>query len=111
MRQRMPRIENEKHRRFIAGLGCILCGREDTQAAHISYADLSVAKPYTAMNSKADDCFIVPLCVEHHAQQHAHGNERDWWGMSGLDPVKIALRLYSVSGDPMRAQEVMNATR
>lgn len=111
LRQRMPRVEDEKHRRFIAGLRCVICGREDTQAAHVNFADLSIAKPSRGIGQKSDDCFVLPLCVEHHAQQHAHGNERHWWEMAGVDPVKIALRLYSVSGDQLRAEEVVKATR
>lgn len=109
LRQRMPRVEDEKHRRFVAGLACVICGREDVQAAHVNFADLSIAKPYRGHGEKSDDCFVVPLCVEHHADQHAYGNERLWWEIYGRDPVKIALRLYSVSGDHARGEQIVHA--
>lgn len=108
MRQRRPRIENEPHRRFVAGLPCLICGAE-SQAAHVSYSDLSIAKPGTGMASKADDCFVVPLCPRHHEAQHHYGREREWWQMHDIDPIKVSLRLFSVSGDQDRGEEIARA--
>lgn len=110
LRQRQPREENEPHRRFIAGLPCLICGAPDVQAAHVSYPDLTIDKPFTGWG-KADDCFVVPLCVGHHASQHSAGNEREWWELHEIDPIKVALRLFSVTGDHGRGEMIVNASR
>lgn len=111
MNFRQPRIENESHRRFIAGLPCLCCGATDVQCAHIKYSEPEIAKRSVGMQEKSDDCFTVPLCVEHHRLQHAWGNEREWWRLFGIDPVKVALRLYSVSGDQARGEMIVSACR
>jgi hypothetical protein len=110
MRQRHPREENEKHRRFIASLPCLICGARDVQAAHVRYADLSVGKEYCGKQEKPDDRFTVPLCIKHHESQH-EWNERNWWKLTGIDPIKVALALYSVSGDQARGEMIVNSCR
>lgn len=109
-RQRQPREEDEKHRRFIASCQCVICGASDVQAAHIKFADLSVDKPFTGL-TKSDDKYTVPLCCNHHAAQHAWGDERGWWAKYEIDPVKLALALYIVSGDHERADAILNSCR
>jgi hypothetical protein len=109
MRQRQPRMENPKHRRFIASCPCLICGSPDVQAAHVRYPDLEAGKRSTGGAETADDCFTVPLCVRHHAAQHAFGDERRWWENFGIDPVKVGLRLYSVTGDQNRAEAIINS--
>lgn len=112
LRQRLPREENEPHRRFVASLGCLICGATNTQAAHVRYADLTVGKEYCGKQEKPDDCFVVPLCIGHHSHQHAwHAGERDWWDKAGIDPVKVALRLFSVTGDSARGEAIVSACR
>jgi hypothetical protein len=106
MRQRTPRLENEKHLRFVASLPCLFCKKPDVQAAHVRFADLTIAKPFTGGATKPDDRFTVPLCIEHHRLQHEAG-ERDFWGT--VDPVKIALAIYSVTGDHSRAEQIVYA--
>ena len=32
-----------------------------------------------------DDRFCVPLCLAHHAEQHAAGNEERWWDLMGVN--------------------------
>lgn len=111
LRQRQPRIENEPHRRFVAGLPCLICGATNVQAAHIKYADLTIGKPFTGGAMKADDCFVVPLCVGHHDHQHMFGNERDWWKLADIDPIKTALALFAVTGDEARGEMIVSACR
>lgn len=72
-------------------------------------ADRSVAKPMTGIAVKADDRFVNPLCGVHHRQQHEAGNEREWWLMSGIDPVKLALALYSVTGEHEKGLRIIAA--
>lgn len=111
MRQRRPRGEDKEHRRFIASCPCLICGRNDVQCAHISYADLSVGKRFTGMGEKADDKYTVPLCLLHHDAQHRWGNESDWWARHEVDPIKVALALFAVSGNLERAEEIIRSAR
>lgn len=98
--QRSPRDKNPAHLAFVRTLPCCICGDNTaTEAAHVRMADRTVAKPMTGIAIKPDDRFVNPLCGVHHRHQHEAGNERDWWIMAGIDPVKLALALYSVSGN------------
>ena len=108
-----PRQHNEAHRKFIAGLPCIVCGdNTSTEAAHIRFADSSIAKRQTGMQEKSDDRFTVPLCGEDHRDQHQfYGGERAWWDHHKIDPVKVALALYSVTGDHERGEQIVMASR
>ncbi len=109
LRQRKPREFDDKHLAFIRTLPCVICGDDTTvEAAHIRMADLSVAKPMTGIAIKPDDKFTLPLCGLHHRDQHLN-NEREWWETHGIDPVKTALALYSVSGDHERGAEIARA--
>lgn len=108
--QRTPRQHNEKHLAFIRTLPCICCGNNiETQAAHIRMADRTVAKSMTGIATKCDDRFTLPLCNREHDEQHRHGDEKDWWMQRGIDPIKAALALYSVSGDYERGLAVVAA--
>lgn len=110
LRQRQPREENEPHRRFVASLGCLICGARNVQAAHVRYADLSVGKEFCGKSEKPDDKFTVPLCVEHHRMQH-NWPERDWWKLSGIDPIKVALALFAVTGNSERGEFIVSSCR
>lgn len=100
MMQRRPRQHDEAHLKFIRTLPCLICGdNTSTEAAHIRMIDRSVAKPMTGIATKSDDRFTVPLCGAHHRHQHDCGNEHHWWTLAEIDPIKIALALYSVSGE------------
>ena len=110
MRQRQPRERNETHLHFLRGLPCLLCGdNTSTEAAHIRMVDRSVAKPMTGIATKCDDRFTVPLCGTHHRQQHEFGDEQRYWAGRGIDPVKVALALYSVTGDQERGEQIVQA--
>jgi hypothetical protein len=40
------------------------------------------------------DEFTVPLCAIHHTENHATGNERNWWLEHKIDPLPIAEELW-----------------
>ena len=110
--QRNPRERNEKHCAFIRTLPCCLCGdNTSTECAHIRMADRSIAKGVTGMGTKSDDRFVLPLCNAHHSDQHHAGDEHGWWLSKLIDPVKIALALWSVSGDYERGEQIVSASR
>jgi hypothetical protein len=47
-----------------------------------------------ALGRKASDEFAVPLCRSHHRAVHRVGNERAWWDATGIDPIKVARKLW-----------------
>lgn len=93
---RMFRAQREQDPRYLAWirkLPCLICGDDITvEAAHIRYADHSVAKRGTGMGEKSDDKWAVPLCNKHHHEQHEM-NEKDFWKIYEIDPVKAAAGL------------------
>lgn len=110
MTQRRPRKHDETHLKFIRSLPCLICGNNiETEAAHIRMIDRSVAKPMTGIATKSDDRFTVPLCGREHRSQHDTGNEHEWWTARGIDPIKIALALYSVSGEYELGTQIVQA--
>jgi hypothetical protein len=94
-----PRIKNEKHLAFVRSLPCLVCGdNTTTEAAHIRSGELAIGKRPTGMGEKPSDCWVIPLCGEHHREQHAM-YERAFWFAKGIDPFRAAAFLYCVSGD------------
>lgn len=94
----MKRVKNEAHLAFIRSLPCVICGdNTSTEAAHIRYADPRVAKRPTGIGERPDDKFTVPLCGKHHRKQHGM-SERDFWRGHRIDPILVALALWSVTG-------------
>jgi hypothetical protein len=47
-----------------------------------------------ALGRKASDEFVVPLCRTHHRAVHRAGDERAWWKATGIDPLKVARKLW-----------------
>ncbi len=47
-----------------------------------------------ALGRKASDEFTVPLCRTHHRAAHRAGDERAWWKTMGIDPLKVARKLW-----------------
>ena len=92
LRQREPRIRDEKHLDYIRSLPCCICGGIDTEAAHIRTASLGHQKPHTGMAEKPSDKWTLPLCNHHHRQQHAM-NELKFWAKYGIDPFLLAIKL------------------
>lgn len=106
---RQPRIHDEKHLAFIRTLPCIVTKNNiSTEAAHIRYSDLRVAKRKVGVAEKPDDCWVLPLCGDEHRKQHAM-NEREYWQRLGIDPILYALALYAVTGDYERGCQIVFA--
>jgi hypothetical protein len=47
---------------------------------------------------KPGDRYAVPLCAACHAKQHQVG-ELTFWSTLRIDPVNVALRLWTISAD------------
>jgi hypothetical protein len=82
------RYRNRDHLRFVMQQPCLLCGRKPSDAHHIRFVQPR------ALGRKASDEFAVPLCRSHHRAVHRVGDEKAWWAQSGIDPIKIARKLW-----------------
>lgn len=110
-RSRKPRVKNESHLDFIRRLPCAVCGdRATVEAAHIRFGNLLLGKRQVGMGERPDDRWTVPLCSQHHREQH-RGNERGWWAAQGADPTQIAAGLALHSGDHDVCEQIIAAWR
>jgi hypothetical protein len=82
------RYRNREHLRFVARQACLVCGRKPSDPHHLRYLQPR------ALGRKASDEFTVPLCRVHHRAVHRAGDERAWWKESGIDPIKVASKLW-----------------
>jgi hypothetical protein len=82
------RYRNREHLRFVARQACLVCGRKPSDPHHLRYLQPR------ALGRKASDEFAVPLCRVHHRAVHRAGDERAWWKQAGIDPIKIAGKLW-----------------
>jgi ERF superfamily len=82
------RYRNREHLRSIAKQPCLICGRKPSDPHHLRYLQPR------ALGRKASDEFAVPLCRVHHRAVHRARDERAWWQAAGIDPIKIARKLW-----------------
>ena len=85
------RYRNKEHLRFVAQQPCLLCGRKPSDAHHLRFVQPR------ALGRKASDEFAVPLCRSHHRAVHRAGDEKAWWKQAGIDPLKIARKLWKLT--------------
>jgi hypothetical protein len=83
------RYRNREHLRYVAQQACLVCGRKPSDPHHLRYVQPQ------ALGRKASDEFAVPLCRVHHRAVHRAGDERAWWKQAGIDPIKVARKLWS----------------
>lgn len=103
LRQRDPRQVDKKHIAFLQQQPCCVpiyaggprCGRTDVQAAHIRVGSINDGKRSTGMGERPHDKWALPVCCEHHAEQHAAGDELAWWASKGVDPFLLAISYRS----------------
>jgi len=50
-----------------------------------------------ALGRKVSDEFAVPLCRGHHRAVHRSRDERAWWRQVGIDPIKVARKLWKAT--------------
>jgi hypothetical protein len=82
------RYRNKEHLRFVATKACLVCGRTPSDPHHLRFTQPR------AIGRKASDEFAVPLCRTHHRALHRAGNEPGWWKEVGIDPIKVARKLW-----------------
>jgi hypothetical protein len=82
------RYRNREHLRFVAKRPCLICGRKPSDPHHLRYLQPR------ALGRKPSDEFAVPLCRVHHRAVHRARDERAWWQAAGIDPIKVARKLW-----------------
>jgi hypothetical protein len=85
------RYRDRDHLRHVARQPCLICGRKPSDPHHLRHLQPR------ALGRKASDEFSVPLCRIHHRLVHRVGNEAAWWHDLGVDPIKVARKLWSES--------------
>ena len=89
-----PRFRRRsRHLAFVRQLPCVVCGKAaPSDAAHVRSGSDGGA------GMKPADRYCVSLCTDCHALQHQFG-ELTFWSTVRIDPLNVALRLWTVSGD------------
>jgi hypothetical protein len=82
------RYRNKEHLRFVAQQACLVCGRKPSDPHHLRFMQPR------ALGWKVSDEFVTPLCRIHHRAVHRVSDERAWWKLAGIDPVKVARKLW-----------------
>ena len=82
------RYRNKDHLRHVARQACLVCGRKPCDPHHLRFMQPR------ALGSKVSDEFTVPLCRIHHRALHRTGDEAAWWKAEGIDPIKVARKLW-----------------
>jgi hypothetical protein len=82
------RYRHREHLCSVAKQPCLICGRKPSDPHHLRYMQPR------ALGRKASDEFAVPLCRSHHRAVHRAGDELAWWKATGIDPIKIARKLW-----------------
>jgi hypothetical protein len=81
------RYRNREHLRAIKQ-PCLVCGRKPSDPHYLRFAQPK------ALGREAIDEFTVPLCRMHHREVHCAGDKRAWWKAAGIDPLKVAGKLW-----------------
>ena len=82
-----------RHLAFVRQLPCVACGRAaPSEAAHVRTGTDG------GVGMKPADRYAVPLCAACHAKQHRIG-ELTFWSALRIDPLNVALRLWTISAD------------
>lgn len=84
----LRRRRDREHIQFVAKQPCLICGRRPSDAHHVRFAQSA------ALGRKVSDEFTVPLCRGHHREVHHFGKEAEWWDNAGIDPMRIARKLW-----------------
>ena len=93
-RESKPNLRKRlQHLAFVRQLPCVACGKAaPSQAAHVRTGTDG------GVGVKPGDRYAVPLCTACHTKQHRIG-ELTFWSALRIDPLNVALRLWTISGD------------
>jgi ERF superfamily len=85
------RYRSKEHLRHVIAQPCLFCARKPSDPHHLRFMQPR------ALGRKTSDEFVVPLCRIHHRAAHRAANEQAWWKAIGIDPVKVAHKLWKES--------------
>jgi hypothetical protein len=88
------RYRNREHLRFVARQSCLICARTPSDPHHIPFAQPR------ALGRKVSDEYTVPLCRGYHREVHRSGDEAAWWAKVGIEPLKVARKLWRQTRQP-----------
>ena len=92
----MRRRKDDKYLAWLRTQRCA-CGclrGPPCEAAHLRASSARYNK-FNAIGRKPDDEWALPLHRSCHRQQHAFGNELNWWLARGVsDPFALAIHYY-----------------
>lgn len=103
-------FKDERHLAFIRTLPCVITGKLGCEACHIRTGSAEYNKKHTGKSQKPSDSWTVPMRPELHREQHSM-NEADFWKLYGINPFRLASRLYEVTGDTEAALRVIETER
>jgi len=94
-----------RHLAFVRELPCVVCGKAaPSEAAHVrSGSDAGTGV-------KPSDRYSVSLCAACHTLQHQFG-ELTFWSTVRIDPLNVAFRLWTVSGDIKAGERIVFRAR
>ena len=82
-----------QHLAFVRQISCVVCGKAaPSEAAHVRLGTDA------GVGIKPSDRYSVSLCTSCHELQHRFGELR-FWSVLRIDPLSVALRLWTMSGD------------
>jgi hypothetical protein len=94
-----------QHLTFVRQLPCVACGKAaPSEAAHVRSGSDAGA------GMKPSDRYSVSLCTDCHALQHQFG-ELTFWSVLRIDPLNVAFRLWTVSGDIKAGERIVFRAR
>jgi hypothetical protein len=94
-----------KHLNFVRQLPCVACGKAaPSEAAHVRSGSDAGA------GMKPSDRYSVSLCTGCHGLQHQFGELR-FWSVLHIDPLNVAFRLWTVSGDIKAGERIVFRAR
>ena len=94
-----------QHLTFVRQLPCVVCGRAaPSEAAHVRSGSDGGA------GMKPSDRYTLSLCRDCHALQHQFG-ELTFWSTIRIDPLNVAFRLWTVSGDIKAGERIVFRAR
>ena len=86
-------IDSVKHQKFVASFPCVVCGiNTEVQCCHIR----SIPKLGNVGKGIRDDRFCIPMCFQHHTEQHLIG-ELEFFDKYNINPILISMKLASIS--------------
>ncbi|MBO0141455.1 DUF968 domain-containing protein [Agrobacterium sp. Ap1] len=111
-REEPPKRRPAKRGNYLAwlhSLPCVVTGRNDVQAAHVSFAAPWHGHYGRARGTKAPDRFALPVCASEHARQH-NMSESAFWDSVGINPHELANTLFGIWSDYDEQEATSRAT-